>query len=76
MLQDISLCTIDISLLLGTQNRSTGVPLLKLQLRKINQQNHKRELGAREGVPNEEVTWEYEKHLHNKNLELLEDNKS
>ena len=34
--------------------------LLKLQLKKINEQNHKRALGAKEGVPNEDATWEYE----------------
>ena len=33
------------------------MPLLKLQLNKINEQNHKRELGAKEGVPSENVTW-------------------
>ena len=63
MLQDISICTIHISLILGTQNYSTWVPLLKLQLNKINEQNHKRALGAREGVPNEDATWEYIKNF-------------
>ena len=36
------------------------MPLLKLQLKKINEKNHKRALGARERVPNEDATWEYE----------------
>ena len=31
----------------------------QVQLKKINEQNHKRALGAREGVPNEDATWEY-----------------
>ena len=34
--------------------------LLKLKLKKSNEQNHKRALGAREGVPNDYATWEYE----------------
>ena len=51
------------------------MPLLKLQLKKINERNHKRALGAREGVPNEDATWEYEKKLQNPNLPLLEDKK-
>ena len=45
---------------LGTQNCSTWVPLLKLLVNKINEHNHKRALGAKEGVPNEDTTWEYE----------------
>ena len=53
------------------------MPLLKLQLNKINEQNHKRALGAKEGVPNEDATWEYEAYcsiqtcyfLRTKNLE-------
>ena len=30
----------------------------KLQLKKINEQNHNRALAAKEGVPNEDATWE------------------
>ena len=37
------------------------MPLLKLQLKKTNEHNHKRALGAREGVQNEDSTWEYKK---------------
>ena len=71
MLQDISICTIHISLLLGTQNCSTRVPLLKLQLKKINEQNHNRALGAKERVPNEDATWEYEKYCSIQNWNCL-----
>ena len=35
--------------------------------------SHKRALGAKEGVPKEDATWEYEKKLHDTNLALLED---
>ena len=56
---DISICTIHISWILGTQNCNTWLLLLKLQLKTINEQNHKRALGAKEGVPNEDSTWEY-----------------
>ena len=35
----------------------------KLQLKKINEQNHNKALGAKEGVPNEDYTWEYERIL-------------
>ena len=35
-------------------------PLLKLELEKINEQDHNIALGAKEGVPNEDATWEYE----------------
>ena len=52
------------------------VPLLKLQLKKINEQNHNRALGAKEGVPNEDATWEYEKILQHPNIKLLDDKKS
>ena len=52
------------------------MPLLKLQLKKINEHNHNRALGAKEGVPNEDATWEYEKILQHTNLELLEDKQS
>ena len=58
-IRDINM-KIHVSLALETQNCSTRVPLLKLQLKKINDQNHKRALGAKEGVPNEDATWEYE----------------
>ena len=47
-----------------------------MQLKKINEQNHKRALGAKEGVPNEDATWEYEKVFKNTNLKFLEDKKS
>ena len=40
----------------------------KLQLKKINQKNHKRAFGAKEGVPNEDATWEYDFFFKNKNL--------
>ena len=40
----------------------------KLQLKKINEQNHNIALGAKERVPNEDYTWEYEKILQNTNL--------
>ena len=49
ILQDISICTIHIYLLLGTQNCSIGVPLLKLQPKKINEQNYQRILSTMEG---------------------------
>ena len=42
---------------------------------KINEQNHKRALGAKEGVPSEDSTWEYEFFLQNTNFELIDDNK-
>ena len=46
----------------------------KLQLNKINLQNHNRALGVKERVPNDDATWEYEKKiLQLTNLELLED---
>ena len=48
----------------------------KLQLNKINEQNHNRALGAKDGVPNEDSTWEYKKILQHTNLELIEDTKS
>ena len=32
----------------------------KLQLKKINEENHNIELGAKEVIPNEDYTWEYE----------------
>ena len=37
--------------------------------------DHNRALGAKEGVPNENATWEYEQILTHTNLELLEDKK-
>ena len=51
------------------------MPLLKLQLKKSNEQNHKRALGAREGVPSEDATWEEENILKNPNLKFIEDKK-
>ena len=47
----------------------------KLQLKKINEQNHNRALGAKEGVPNEDATLEYEQILRYKNLSFLKDKK-
>ena len=32
-------------------------------------------LGAKEGVPNEDSTWEYERILQHKNIKLIEDKK-
>ena len=48
----------------------------KLQLKKINEQNHNIALGAKEGVPNEDYTWEYERILQITNIKLLEDKQS
>ena len=48
----------------------------KLQLKKINEQNHNRALGAKEGVPNEDYTWEYEIILQHTNTKFLEDKQS
>ena len=48
----------------------------KLQLKKINEKNHNKALGAKEGVPNEDATWEYERILQHTNLKLLEDKQS
>ena len=45
----------------------------KLQLKKINEQNHNRALGAKEGVPSEDATQEDEQILKHPNLALLED---
>ena len=67
----VCVCTIHISLILGTQNCRTSVSLLKLQLNKINEQNLNRELGAKEGVPNEDATWEYEKYCSIQNWNCL-----
>ena len=47
----------------------------KLQLKKINEQNHNRALGANEGVPNEDYTWEYERILQHTNIKSLEGKK-
>ena len=47
------------------------MPLLKLQLKKINRQNHNITLGAKEGVPNEDDTWEYEKYCSIQNWNCL-----
>ena len=60
----------------GNKNCSTWVPLLKLQLKKINEWKHNRALGAKEGVPSEDATREYEKNLQHKNLEFIEDTQS
>ena len=43
----------------------------KLQLKKINEQNHNRALGAKEGVPNEDATLEYERILEHTNIKFL-----
>ena len=43
----------------------------KLQLNKINEHNHNRAFGAKEGVPNEDYTWEYERILQHTNIKLL-----
>ena len=43
----------------------------KLQLKKINEQNHNRALRAKEGVPNEDYTWEYEIILQHTNSKFL-----
>ena len=45
--------------------------MLNFQLRKINEQNHKRALGAKQGVPNEDATREYEIVLQNKTCILF-----
>ena len=68
--------TIHISLLLGTKNLQYMSATTKLQLKKINEQNHNIALGAKEGVPNEDATWEYENILQHPNLKLLEDKQS
>ena len=47
----------------------------KLQLNKINEHNHNRAFGAKEGVPNEDFNCEYEKILQNKNIKIIEDKK-
>ena len=39
-------------------------------------QNHNRALGAKEGVPNEDYTWEYEIILQDTNIKFLEDKQS
>ena len=52
------------------------MPLLKLQLKKINEKNHNKAIGAKKGVTNEDATWEYEKILQHPNLNLLEDKQS
>jgi len=39
-----------------------------LQLKKINEQNHNKALGAKEGVLNEGATWEEEKILQHTNI--------
>ena len=35
----------------------------QIAAKKINDQNHKIALGAKEGVPNQDFTWEYEKNI-------------
>ena len=51
-------------------------PILSLYVsHKINEQNHNKALGAQEGVPNEDATWEGEKILQHPNLKFLEDKK-
>ena len=39
-------------------------------------QNHNTALGAKEGVPNEDSTWEHEKILQHTNLKFLEEKQS
>ena len=48
----------------------------KLQLKKINEQNHNIALGAKKIVQNEDSTWEYENILQHPNITFLEDKKS
>ena len=40
----------------------------QIAAKKISEQDHKRALGAKEGGPNEDATWEYEQILQHKNL--------
>ena len=47
----------------------------KLQLNKINEHNHNSAFGAKEGVPNEDYTWEYERILQHTNIKFFEDKK-
>ena len=48
----------------------------KLQLKKINEQNHNRALGAKEGVTNEDYAWDYEIIFQHTNIKFIEDKKS
>ena len=46
-------------------------PTTKIATKKINEQNNNIALGAKEGVPNEDSNWEYEKILQNTNLKFI-----
>ena len=43
----------------------------QIALNKINEQNHNIALGAKEGVPNEDATWEYETNCSIQNYNCL-----